>query len=39
MNLVIEPSFTLKTEYFSRKTDEWRTIKRWPLIRSAPFNS
>jgi hypothetical protein len=39
MNLVIEPSFTLKTEYASRKGDEWRTIKRWPPIRSASFSS
>jgi hypothetical protein len=39
MHLVIEPSFTLATEYADWKTGNWRGIKRWPLIRSAPFNS
>lgn len=39
MHLVIEPSFTLATELADWKTGDWRGIKRWPPIRSAPFNS
>jgi len=39
LHFVIEPGFTLETEYADWKTGNWRPIKRWPLIRSAPFNS
>jgi hypothetical protein len=39
MHLVIEPSFTLATDYADWKTGNWRGIKRWPPIRSASFNS
>jgi len=39
MHLVIEPSFTLGTEYTNWKSGDLRTIKRWPLVRSAPFKS
>jgi hypothetical protein len=39
MHFVIEPSFTLETEYADWKTGNWRPIKRWPHIRSAGFNS
>ena len=39
MHFVIEPGFTLGTEYADLKTGNWRPIKRWPLIRSASFNS
>lgn len=39
MHFVIEPGFTLDTEYCDWKTGNWRPIKKWPLIRSATFNS
>ena len=39
MHFVIEPSFTLETEYADWKTGNWRPIKRWPHIRSASLNS
>jgi hypothetical protein len=39
MHFVIEPSFTLATDYADWKTGNWRPIKRWPHIRSAGFNS
>jgi hypothetical protein len=39
MHFVIEPSFTLETDYADWKTGNWRPIKRWPHIRSANFNS
>jgi hypothetical protein len=39
MHFVIEPGFTLETEYADWKTGNWRRIKRWPLIRSQPHNS
>jgi hypothetical protein len=39
MHLVIEPSFTLGTEYTNWKSGDLRTIKRWPLVRSASFKS
>jgi hypothetical protein len=39
MHFVIEPSFTLETDYADWKTGNWRPIKRWPNIRSASFNS
>jgi hypothetical protein len=39
LHFVIEPGFTLETEYSSVKTGNWRCIKRWPVIRSAPLNS
>jgi hypothetical protein len=32
--LISEPGFILETEYADWKTDNWRSIKRWPLIRS-----
>src|SRR5260221_14354496 len=39
MHFVIDPGFTLETEYADWKTGNWRPIKRWPPIRSATFNS
>ena len=39
MHFVIEPSFTLETGYADWKTGNWRSIKKWPNIRSASFNS
>jgi len=39
LHFVIDPGFTLETEYADWKSGNWRPIKRWPLIRSAPFNS
>jgi hypothetical protein len=39
MHFVIEPSFTLETDYADWKTGNWRPIKRWPNIRSASFSS
>ncbi|MBZ5531083.1 MAG: hypothetical protein LAO20_06610 [Acidobacteriia bacterium] len=39
MHFVIEPCFILETEYSDWKTGNWRPIKKWPLIRSASFNS
>jgi len=35
VHFVIEPSFTLETEYADWKTGNWRPLKRWPLIPSA----
>ncbi|MBZ5509502.1 MAG: hypothetical protein LAO78_28960 [Acidobacteriia bacterium] len=35
VHFVIEPSFTLDTEYADWKTGNWRLLKRWPLIPSA----
>jgi hypothetical protein len=35
VHFVIEPSFTLDTEYADWKTGNWRLIKQWPLIPSA----
>ena len=34
IHFVIEPSFTLETDYADWKTGDWRPIKRWPLIHS-----
>src|SRR5689334_10321113 len=34
LHFVIDPSFILETEYADWKTENWRPIKRWPLIRS-----
>ena len=39
LHFIIEPGFTLETEYSSVKTGNWRCLKKWPLIRSTPFNS
>jgi len=39
VNFVIEPSFTLETDYADWKTGNWRPLKRWPLIHSASPNS
>ena len=39
MHFVIEPSFNLETGYADWKTGNWRSIKKWPPIRSASFNS
>ena len=39
MHFVIDPGFTLQPEYADLKSGDWRRIKRWPLIRSANFNS
>ena len=38
LHFTIEPCFTLQTEFADLKTGNWRRIKRWPLIRSMPFN-
>ena len=35
VHFVIEPGFTLDTEYADWKTGNWRPLKRWPLIPSA----
>jgi hypothetical protein len=34
MQFVIEPTFTLETDYADWKTGDWHPIKRWPLIQS-----
>jgi hypothetical protein len=34
VHFVIEPRFTLETEYADWKTGNWRPIKQWPLIHS-----
>jgi hypothetical protein len=34
LHFVIDPGFTLETEYSDWKTGNWRPIKRWPLIHS-----
>jgi len=34
MHLVIEPTFTLETDYADWKTGDWRPLKKWPLIHS-----
>ncbi len=34
IHFVIDPGFTLETEYADWKTGNWRPIKRWPLIHS-----
>jgi hypothetical protein len=34
MHFVIEPTFTLETDYADWKTGDWHPIKRWPLIQS-----
>ncbi len=34
VHFVIEPSFTLETDYADWKTGNWRPIKQWPLIHS-----
>jgi hypothetical protein len=34
LHFVIDPGFTLETEYADWKTGNWRPLKRWPLIRS-----
>jgi hypothetical protein len=34
MQFVIEPTFTLETDYADWKTGDWRPLKRWPLIQS-----
>jgi hypothetical protein len=34
LHFVIDPGFTLETEYADWKSGNWRPIKRWPLIRS-----
>ena len=34
LHFVIDPGFTLETEYADWKTGNWRPIKRWPLIHS-----
>ena len=38
MHFVIEPGFTLETDYSDWKTGNWRPIKRWPLIHSQSRN-
>ena len=35
VHFVIEPGFTLDTEYADWKTGNWRPIKQWPPIPSA----
>src|SRR6476620_4043584 len=39
MQFVIEPTFTLETDYADWKTGDWRPIKKWPLIHSQTNNS
>lgn len=34
LHFVIDPGFTLETEYADWKTENWRPIKSWPLIHS-----
>lgn len=34
MHFVIEPTFTLETDYADWKTGDWRQLKKWPLIHS-----
>ena len=34
LQFVIDPGFTLETEYADWKTGNWRSLKRWPLIRN-----
>jgi hypothetical protein len=34
LHFIIDPGFTLETEYADWKTGNWRPIKRWPLIHS-----
>jgi hypothetical protein len=34
LHFVIDPGFSLETEYADWKTGNWRPIKRWPLIHS-----
>lgn len=34
LHFVIDPGFTLKTEYADWQTGNWRPIKGWPLIHS-----
>ena len=36
LHFVINPGFTLETDYADWKTGDWRAIKRWPLIHSEP---
>jgi hypothetical protein len=38
MHFIIEPGFTLETDYADWKTGNYRRIKRWPLIRSQSRN-
>jgi hypothetical protein len=35
VHFLIEPGFTLDTEYADWKTGNWRPLKQWPLIPSA----
>jgi hypothetical protein len=35
VHFVIEPGFTLETDYADWKTGNWRPLKKWPLISSA----
>jgi hypothetical protein len=39
LHFVIDPGFTLETEYQDWKTGELRRIKRWPLIHSESLRS
>ena len=39
LHFVIDPGFTLETEYADWKTGNWRPIKRWPLIHSETHRS
>jgi hypothetical protein len=32
--LEIAPGFTIKAEYFSDRTGEYRSLRKWPAIRS-----
>ena len=34
LHFVINPGFSLETEYGDGKTGNWRPLKRWPLIHS-----
>ena len=39
LHFVIDPGFTLGTEYADWKSGNWRPIKRWPLIRSGTLRN
>jgi hypothetical protein len=39
LHIVIDPRFTLDTEYTDWKTGNGRAIKRWPLVHSQTFRA
>ncbi len=34
LHFVVEPGFTLEAEHSDLKSDNWRSIKKWPLMHS-----